>query len=145
MQNHPNPDLNALTEPVTGGFLSHTEGFFSTKTIEKPYTDGYFNDGKNTESHIQRVNQQRWCGQQDWYLPSKEELESLANALQLNGNYSLERYKAIFPNDEAGYFWSASPSTHRVDYAWCVGFGYRDSGNASLKYNNYYVRAVRAG
>lgn len=144
MQNHPNPHPNALTEPVTGGFLSHTEGFFSTKTIEKPYTDGYFNDGKNTESHIQRVNQQRWCGQQDWYLPSIEELESLANALYLYGAYSLERYHAIFPNDNVDFVWSASPYTYDYNRAWFVSFSHSLS-NYHVKRVNFHVRAVRAG
>jgi hypothetical protein len=108
------------------------------------FGDGYVNDGKNTESHIQRVNQQRWCGQQDWYLPSKEELESLANALQLNGNYSLERYKAIFPNDEAYHFWSASTVAGPLSNAWLVNF---DDGYTSdfIKDVSGHVRAVRVG
>mgnify|MGYP000202135293 CR=1 FL=1 len=138
--------------PVTGGLswyqsgvrVVEEKGFFSTKTVEKPYADGYFNDGKNTESHIQRVNQQRWCGQQDWYLPSKEELASLANALQLNGNYSLERYKAIFPNDEAYHFWSASTVAGPLSNAWLVNF---DDGYTSdfIKDVSGHVRAVRVG
>jgi hypothetical protein len=106
--------------------------------------EGFFNDGKNTESHIQQVNSQRWCGQQDWYLPSKEELESLANALQLNGNYSLERYKAIFPNDEAYHFWSASTVAGPLSNAWLVNF---DDGYTSdfIKDVSGHVRAVRVG
>jgi hypothetical protein len=138
------PVTGVLSWYQSGVRLVEEKGFFSTKTVEKPYTDGYFNDGKNTESHIQRVNQQRWCGQQDWYLPSKEELELLANALHLNGAYSLERYQAIFPNDEVGHFWSASPIAYS-NSAWDVFFFCHGKALRNSKTSHFHVRAVRAG
>ena len=106
--------------------------------------EGVFNDGRNTESHIQRVNQQRWCGQQDWYLPNKAELESLVQALYVCGAYSQTRYQAVFQCDEVGMYWSASPGAGYGGNAWYVNFDYGGSYDYG-KGNSGYVRAVRAG
>ena len=137
--------------PVTGGFpwyqsgvrLVEKKSFFSTKIVEEPYAIGFCNGGKNTESHIQKVNQQRWCSQQDWYLPNIEELESLANALHLNGAYSLERFQALFPHDAVDVYWSATPMNEcGIDLGVFIYFG-----NTDYELNNLYlhVRAVRKG
>jgi hypothetical protein len=140
--------------PVTGGLswyqsgvrLVEEKGFFLTRRVEKPYTDGYFNEGKNTESHIQRINQQRWCGQQDWYLPSNEELESLANAINISDEHREYLYQAIFPNDYRdlyfSWYWSSSPNTELNDGAWFVSFC--DGLDFGLKGFELCVRAVRA-
>ena len=104
----------------------------------------YYQDGQNTASHIQRVNQRLLCGKKDWYLPNKEELESLTQALYLSGDYCLDYYKAIFPNDGNGFFWSASTSTLNDGKSWRVNFYRGHSYNDSKDFGGF-VRAVRAG
>ena len=71
-----------------------------------------------------------WNGYDDWFLPSKDELNKLYefHVLGFGG----------FAND---WYWSSSEGG--TGNAWMQAFenGYQTGGN---KQNNYYVRAIRA-
>ena len=68
-------------------------------------------------------------GYNDWFLPSKEELNKLHLSRDLIGGFAL------------GFYWSSSEEY--ADFAWfqLFGDGYQGIEN---KNSNHYVRAVRA-
>lgn len=65
----------------------------------------------------------------DWYLPSRDELEKLYLSKDLIGGFASDRY------------WSSSESNEHD--AWSHDFG-NDSIKENHKYHPYYVRAVRS-
>ena len=119
---------------------------------------GSFNGGKNTQHHVQRVNEQAWCGKQDWHLPSEAEMESLVTALctvHIDGRdvrqYNQHRYQAIFQHDALAAFWFASGVTvddddwgdaYDGDIATCLNFYSVRFDRAFTKYE-HWVRTVR--
>jgi hypothetical protein len=75
-------------------------------------------------------------GYDDWYLPSKEELELMYNTI---GNGGPEGNIGSFQNS---YYWSSSES---FSYnAWSVYFGNGYSNSNNFKDNTYRVRVIRA-
>jgi len=79
-------------------------------------------------------------GQNDWYLPSIQELNMLWN------NYftvvkSLAQISGATQLGSAAY-WSSSEFND--SYAWYFSFGYGGAYYYSFKYETYFVRAVRA-
>ena len=70
-------------------------------------------------------------GFNDWFLPSKDELNLLYTVLAKNGQGGFAKQ----------WYWSSSQGNY--DYAWVQGFGNGDQG-FNIKYGKYYVRAVRA-
>jgi len=68
-------------------------------------------------------------GYDDWYLPSRDELEKLYLSKDLIGGFASDRY------------WSSSESNEHD--AWSHDFG-NDSIKENHKYHPYYVRAVRS-
>ncbi|HPI30865.1 MAG TPA: DUF1566 domain-containing protein [Bacteroidales bacterium] len=65
----------------------------------------------------------------DWYLPSRDELEKLYKSKDIIGGFASDRY------------WSSSESNEHD--AWSHDFG-NDSIKENHKYHPYYVRAVRS-
>ncbi|HOY30824.1 MAG TPA: DUF1566 domain-containing protein [Bacteroidales bacterium] len=68
-------------------------------------------------------------GYDDWFLPSRDELEKLYLSKDLLGGFASDRY------------WSSSESN--AHEAWSHDFG-NDSIKENHKYHPYYVRAVRS-
>ena len=70
-------------------------------------------------------------GYSDWFLPSKDELVVMYQNRTLIGGF------------QSGYYWSSTEAY--PEYAWFYGI-YQGNIYSSFekKYNNYYVRAVRA-
>ncbi|MCX8517454.1 MAG: DUF1566 domain-containing protein, partial [Rhodoferax sp.] len=77
-------------------------------------------------------------GYTDWRLPTKEELQGIVAS---SGSPRIET--AWFPNTEANYHWSSSPSVGDSSGAWGVYFnhGYVYSNGRNV---NGAVRLVRA-
>jgi hypothetical protein len=78
-------------------------------------------------------------GQNDWYLPSVQELNML-----WNNYYTVARSLTQISGAtqlQPAYYWSSTE--YVTNYAWTFNFG---NGNANyyFKYLTYYVRAVRA-
>ncbi|MCX6737082.1 MAG: DUF1566 domain-containing protein [Candidatus Parcubacteria bacterium] len=79
-------------------------------------------------------------GYNDWFLPSKDELNKMWKNLKSGTDENGDVYTPI-GGFASNYYWSSSE--YSANYAWVQYFsdGYQASG---LKYSAYYVRAVRA-
>ena len=102
-------------------------------------------DGTGLVADLQDLGQMTWDealvaaasstsqGYDDWYLPSKDELELMYSTIgQGGGNIG------GFADD---YYWSSSE--YISNYAWSVHFGYGATGSTSKNYA-YRVRVIRA-
>ena len=94
----------------------------------------------DTTGFAEAVNRVGLCGANDWRVPTREELRSIADL----GRVEPAIDTAWFPNTPSSDFWSASPFASNSDYAWGLDFGngYDAWGDRSLA---LHVRLVRAG
>lgn len=99
---------------------------------------GKQNNGKNTHEYIKQLNASNYCGYNNWRLPTKNELRSIADY----GRYN-PAIHPIFSNTQSSFYWSSSPYANYYSVAWGVFF---DAGYDYYlyKYYSYYVRAVRS-
>lgn len=99
---------------------------------------GFENDGANTYQYVLDINERGLCGAKDWFLPSVEQLRSIASYGQLGLDES------YFPNTKSlGYsgYWSSTTYAKENERAWLAEM----NGNefSSLKDNAEQVRLVR--
>lgn len=95
----------------------------------------------DTNSYVNAVNAQGWCGAGDWRMPSRMELVGLIH----NGRYPAPAIDSdYFPDEDGSGVWSGSPSALSLDYAWDVTFYFGSTSN-TYKYYGYHVRLVRGG
>ncbi|PDH49119.1 MAG: hypothetical protein CND86_00715, partial [Bacteroidetes bacterium MED-G21] len=76
-------------------------------------------------------------GYDDWYLPSKEELELMYNTIGQNGP---QGNRGVFEND---FYWSSSQYYDNNFGAWGVDFSGGGAGGDVI-HNSYRVRVIRA-
>ena len=97
----------------------------------------------NSIGYKNEVNTSALCGYTDWRLPTKEEL---AGIVASSGSPRIDI--TWFPNTEANFYWSSSPSVSESDNvwsdnAWSVSFYNGDVSNF-YRYYDFAVRLVRA-
>lgn len=110
--------------PITGAVdIAIGAGALNTKKIIKTQGNGTY--------AAKICSDYKGGGKNDWYLPSKKELELLYGNLKKKGIGG-------FADSE---YWSSSESSE--PYAWYQGFGDGAIDN-NTKTNRLYVRAVRA-
>ena len=80
-------------------------------------------------------------GHNDWRLPNKKELLSIADRSRYNPAID----DTVFVNTASYYYWSSTTYAYYSDYAWVVGFGYGYSSYYGYKTYDGYVRCVRGG
>ncbi len=104
-------------------------------------------DGRcDTEKFVADVNQETWCGFNDWRMPTGKgdkkfnELKSLVDTNRPSGK---PKINVLFKNTLADTYWSSSPYADNNGNAWGVDF---DDGydNDYIKNNKRRVRLVRA-
>lgn len=78
------------------------------------------------------------AGKQDWRLPNKNELMSIADHACTGPAIN----EIIFPNTTAASYWSSSPYGTELENVWRVIFTTGDLLNASVS-SSLYVRLVR--
>jgi hypothetical protein len=102
---------------------------------EYPSREGNYYDDWNT--FVDRVNDNSFCGFNDWRVPTSEELRSIVHYGKTNpaidSNY--------FPNT-ASYFWSASPYAYNSNFALQLNSNNGDNYTDG-RYNYGRVRLVR--
>ncbi|NOU14155.1 MAG: DUF1566 domain-containing protein, partial [Methylococcaceae bacterium] len=91
----------------------------------------------DTESYVQAVNTEGLCGQNDWRMPTDEELLSLVDHTKTNPVIDV----TYFPFTQKSMYWSSS-TAENSNYAWYVTFG-KGYHAWNLKESARYVRLVR--
>ncbi|MBM4386416.1 MAG: DUF1566 domain-containing protein [Deltaproteobacteria bacterium] len=81
-----------------------------------------------------------FAGNSDWRLPSRWEIQRLADY----GSFSPAINTGYFPNTPGNWFWSSSSYAPNAYGGWRVGFYDGDVGNYN-KDDTCYVRCVRSG
>ena len=101
---------------------------------------GTENGDNDTDSFVVNTNATGLCGANDWRMPAREELRSLAD-YSVSGPAIDTTY---FPNTVSKWYWSSSPFLGSRSYAWFISFndGHDDT---YVKYYDFHVRLVRSG
>lgn len=105
----------------------------------------YRNQGCDTYHYVEAVNQQGWCGYQDWRLPTVEEL---TNVTDFSGKHPSSLYAPdanYFPDVKLAEttFWSSSPMDG--DHAWGFSVDPLHFIRYEWKSEALSVRLVRSG
>lgn len=74
----------------------------------------------DTESYIKAVNAEKLCGLDDWYLPSRYELNTIVDTSVPFPGPTLP--KVFFPESLAGKYWTDTTFKTRRAGAWVWGF-----------------------
>lgn len=78
----------------------------------------------DSEHFIQRINQEKLCGKNNWRLPTPGELLSIIDQSQTNPAVDTH----YFPNLSFNAHWTAQTHAERTDAAWYVYFTAGDNG-----------------
>jgi len=118
--------------------------FNPDNTTLKGVTDGGRCKGGtacDTNAYIEAMNRQKFCGHDDWRLPTQEEMMGLVN--YENSDSKIKIDTSYFPYALPSWYWTASSNKSRPEYAWYVLFKNGMSLN-DLKENPKHVRLVRS-
>jgi hypothetical protein len=84
--------------------------------------DGGVCDGSacDTWHYVQAVNEEGYCGHNDWRMPSKDALYSISDILRATTPPTINT--DFFPNARAAEYWSGNDYSFRWDAAWAWNF-----------------------
>jgi hypothetical protein len=112
--------------------------------ILKGVTDGGRCKGDiecDTNAYIEAMNKQRFCGYNDWRLPTREEMLGLVS--YEDGSSTVKINTSLFPETLPSWYWTASTNESRPEFAWYVLFKNGIFLN-DLKENPKHIRLVRS-
>jgi len=123
--------INNATETTIGSGLSNTNAIIDNCT--------------ETEIAAKICNDLTLNGYNDWFLPSKDELNLMYMNLHLNGLGNFENGDG---NCCIGWYWSSSDGETNGDAAWVQSFrdghnGMQATYDIGIKDNDNHVRAIR--
>jgi len=94
----------------------------------------------DTNAYIQAMNEQNFCGHNDWQLPTREQMQTLVYLK--NDDKSATINKNYFPETAASWYWTASENNDNNQFAWYILFRNGISLN-DLKERPKHIRLVR--
>jgi len=104
----------------------------------------------NSNSLIEKFNQERYAGYDDWRMPTREEFETLVtDGKEAGWGKQFARYisdfltTSGFKNVQLGYYWTATTSEAAGNRAF-VANGWNGSIRPLEKTNYYYIWPVRS-
>jgi hypothetical protein len=140
-------EAQTITDNLTGLVWTKDANIIKVKDPDFD-NDGVAGDGLVTWQHsleyVEKLNQDRYMGHDDWRLPNIRELKSLVNYSEPVPSEWLKSAEQGFVNVEANYYWSSTSSALSLDQAWVVGIWFGES-IVKNKSGNLYVWPVRAG
>ena len=92
----------------------------------------------DTHSFAAAVNAQGLCGANDWQVPGRLQLMSIASSDRVTP--AIEAM--YFPNASSGWYWMRSPYAVNASWAWGVDFTHGNMGTPEKGEGNF-VRLVR--
>jgi len=115
---------------VGGGSIndaSYVYSWFKSNSADFNYhgvteNGGICADSRNcdTEKFAEVMNQIGWCGNSDWRLPTRLELQSIVNYSQAIPAVDI----LFFPHTQNGYYWTTDIDIDDLDSAWMIDFLY---------------------
>ncbi|MCX8520899.1 MAG: DUF1566 domain-containing protein, partial [Rhodoferax sp.] len=127
-----------IWEGKTASPVTSRLGLSTYTNYDSSYTGGTdITVSTNSIGYANSVNAERLCGYTDWRLPTKEELQGI---LASSGSPKIDT--TWFPNTQAAYYWSSSPSMGGSSSASIVGFSF-GSVASSARSGTIHVRLVR--
>lgn len=132
---------------IRNGFLNG--GAVGAESADKNTCHGYQSGNDltycNTQAFIDRVNEEKLCGYDDWRLPFREEIRNIADLSKVAPIIDTD----FFPNTDTGdktfnrlFYWTGSVFAKNYNYAWTFDF-YDAYGNFYSRSDSYHVRLVR--
>jgi hypothetical protein len=135
-----------VTDKLTGLIWAKDANLMKTRNPAFD-TDATANDGRVTWQHaldyIKKLNTENYLGHNDWRLPNRNELASLAHKGQAN-NFAWLNTQGFTTVQSSGY-WSSTSFANYTGNAWIVGMNVGTMGSNDAKYNSYSVWSVRSG
>ena len=136
--------LIGLSSIVDAGGFSRSNGVVNDASTNLEWQDDYSDNSDSIkyatwQSAIDYCETLTLDGKSDWRLPNLNELTSLVDDTKYN-----PAINEVFQNAGSNNYWSSTSYSDNNEDAWLVYFSSGDQ-NFSNKYNNNYVRCVRAG
>jgi len=95
----------------------------------------------DTHAYVQAMNKQNYCGHNDWFLPTREQMQTLVYFD--NGDEKVKINKKYFPQTMPSWYWTASEHNSSNALAWYVLFRNGVALN-DLKERPKHIRLVRS-
>jgi hypothetical protein len=143
-------EIKRMDDPIHLRHYAHTYTWYNPDSSTNGGSAGYETGGActgvtkcNTNAYKFAVNAlpsgQALCGFNDWRVPSKDVLSTLAHLGRVTPSIDSNH----FP-DGSAHAWSSSPNAASGDYAWVVDFN-DGSDEIAIKSYGGAVRLVRSG
>ena len=131
------------------GGLRHSKNLYSWYNPVNKSLQGEPDGGRclggidcDTDAYVQAMNTIKYCGFDEWYLPSKDEMQSLI----VHNNHNRQKKVTIdiryFPQTIPSWYWTSSDHEEHDEFAWFILFR-NGLALSDLKERAKHIRLVR--